>query len=262
MLGGALLAISPIQYILFIDVITAIIGICILLFFVKVPKKTIKKAETITPTYFQDLRLGIKYIRNNPFVMKFLAVGAIFNFCVTPAAILTPLQVARNYGNEVWSVLGFFPMGAEGRLAAIEVVFFVGMALGGLIIGIWGGFKNKSYTLAIATFSFGLGGVLLGIVDNFWIYLICMMMVGLFVNIFNAPMTTMLQTNTDSEYLGRVFSVLTMSTSLMMPLGMVLFGPLGDILKIEYLLISTSILIFAIGFIFAFDKTFLQAGRK
>lgn len=41
------------------------------------------------------------------------------------------------------------------------------MMAGGIIIASWGGFKNKTYTMAISAFGFGLGTVLLGIVPVF-----------------------------------------------------------------------------------------------
>jgi len=39
--------------------------------------------------------------------------------------------------------------------------------------------------------------------------------------------------NLDPAYLGRVFSVLVMLESLIMPLGMVLWGPMGDVAAIN-----------------------------
>lgn len=49
-------------------------------------------------------------------------------------------MVTRTFGDEAW------------RLTLNEIVFFVGSILGGGIISIWGGFKNKIYTLALRMF--------------------------------------------------------------------------------------------------------------
>ncbi len=47
---------------------------------------------------------------------------------MTPVAFLTPLLVARSFGEEVW------------RLTANEVTFFAGSILGGRFMTAWGGF--------------------------------------------------------------------------------------------------------------------------
>jgi len=41
------------------------------------------------------------------------------------------------------------------------------------------------------------------------------------------------------HFLGRVFGVLGMISSSMMPLGMLVFGPIADGIRIEWLLIGT-----------------------
>jgi DHA3 family macrolide efflux protein-like MFS transporter len=261
MAGGALLAVAPIHILMFIDVVTATIGISILLFFVKVPART-QPAE-IKPgarQYFHEIGEGLRYIGTKPFLKKFLFLSAVFSIMAAPLAAMTPLQVARNWGDGAWSLLGQLVFGPEQRLAAVEVTFFVGMMLGGLIIGVWGGFKNKSHTMALSTFFLGIGSIGLGLLTNFWLYLVCMGLGGLVMNLFNPPMMAILQTTVDSAYMGRVFSVLMMLSSVMMPLGMVIWGPLGDVVAIEWLLIGTGAFIFLMGFVFMYDKTLLKAG--
>jgi DHA3 family macrolide efflux protein-like MFS transporter len=202
----------------------------------------------------------LKYVSKQAFLRKFLLLSALFNIMVAPVAALTPLQVARDWGDGVWTVMGGFSFGAEQRLASIEVIFFAGMILGGLLIGAWGGFKNKSHTMALSTFLLGIGSVGLGLFTNFWLYMLCMGFLGLVMNLFNAPMMATLQTNVDGAYMGRVFSVLTMMGSVMMPLGMILWGPLSDAVAIDWLLIGTGAVIFLMGFVFMFDKVLLKAG--
>jgi DHA3 family macrolide efflux protein-like MFS transporter len=259
--GAALIAFFPIHMIMYIDVVTAIIGISILLIFVKVPARVrSEEKKSGAKQYFFEISEGMKYVGKQPFLRKFLLLSALFNIMVAPTAALTPLQVARDWGDGIWQILGGLSIGAAQRLAAIEVVYFVGMIIGGLVIGLWGGFKNKSHTMALSTFMLGIGSIGLGIFENFWLYLACMGFIGLIMNLFNAPMMAALQTNVDAAYMGRVFSVLTMMSSVMMPLGMVLWGPLSDYVAIDYLMIGTGIVVFLMGFIFIFDKVLLAAG--
>lgn len=261
MAGGALLSVAPIHTLMYIDVITAAIGIGILLFFVKTPALSQKnEGKAGVKQYFLEIGEGLRYVGEQSFVKKFLVLGALFNIMAAPAAVLTPLQVARDWGNGIWNIPGGLSFGAEQRLAAVEIVFFIGMMLGGLLMGTWGGLKNKSHSMALSTCLFGLGTIGLGLIIDFWLYLLCMGLTGLVMNLFNAPMMATLQTNVDGAYMGRVFSVLTMMSSLMMPLGMVLWGPLGDVVAIDWLLIGTGAFLFLMGFVFVFDKTLLKAG--
>ena len=261
--GGAMLAVAPIHILMFVDVVSAAVGISILLFFVKTYNPTDKtERKAGAKQYFVEIGQGIRYVRERLFLKKALVLSALFNIMIAPIAVMTPLQVARNYGNDVWTVFGGMPFGAEQRLATLEVVYFVGMMLGGLIIGIWGGFKNKSHTMALSTILLGAGAVGLGLIMNYWVYLLCMGMLGLVMNLFNPPMMAMLQTNVDAAYMGRVFSVLLMMGSLMMPLGMMVWGPLGNAVDIGWILMGTGVFIFIMGFVFIFDKTLVKAGKQ
>ena len=47
----------------------------------------------------------------------------------------------------------------------------------------------------------------------------------------------------------------------MMPLGMLIFGPISDMIKIEWLLIVTGILMFIQGFFLIGSKILMEAGK-
>jgi DHA3 family macrolide efflux protein-like MFS transporter len=167
MASGVLLTFAPIQYIFFIDVITAAIGISIVFFLVKVPvlpKANMPKAHEITASenskgisYFHDLKAGFSYISKHGLVLRLILFSGVFMFFSAPPAMLTPLQATRNFGAEVW------------RLTAIEVAFSIGMMAGGVLMSVWGGFKNRIHTMALATLFFGIESIALGLVTNFGI---------------------------------------------------------------------------------------------
>ena len=248
MLSGALLTLASIEIILFIDVITASTAVAILFILLNIPLHA-KATEKQTTSYFYDIKQGIDYVKNNPFVKKFFMFFAFFSILVAPSAFLTPLQVTRSFGNDVW------------RLAAVEVAFSLGMMLGGLLIALWGGFKNKVHTMSFSIFIIGVCTAFLGIVPNFWIYLGFMWTIGLLIPSFNTPVMVLLQEKVEINYLGRVFGVFTMIATSMMPLGMLFFGPLGDIIKIEWMLIATGMLMFMQGFFLLGNKVLLEAGK-
>jgi MFS transporter, DHA3 family, macrolide efflux protein len=248
MVSAALLTMASMEAIFFIDVVTAVIAVFILLTFLHIPIHA-KAAEKQTTSYFSDLKQGFIYIQNHAFVKKFFVFFAFFFVLAAPVAFLTPLQVTRSFGDDVW------------RLTAIEITFSIGMMLGGVFMASWGGFKNKIHTMTLAALVMGACTFALGVVPNFWIYIIFMGIVGVAMPIFNTPSTVLLQEKVEGDYLGRVFGVLGMISTSMMPLGMLIFGPIADIIDIEWLLIGTGLLMFIQGFFLVGSKVLLEAGK-
>ncbi len=121
MLSGALLTMSTIEVIFFIDIVTAVIAVFLLLIFLKVPAHD-KAQSQEKVSYFKDLQEGIAYIKGHTYVKKFFVFSAFFLFLAAPPSFLTPLQVTRSFGDDVW------------RLTAIEVTFSIGMMLGGVLM--------------------------------------------------------------------------------------------------------------------------------
>lgn len=249
MLAGVLLTFLPMAYIFFIDVGTAVIGISIVLFCVQVPKMERGPVTGGIRAYLTELKEGMGYIGGISWLKILLGYATLFGICMTPASMLTPLQVTRTFGDDVW------------RLTAIEIGFAVGMALGGLVISLWGGFKNKVHTMILACFLFGATTLLFGIVPSFWWYLLVMLLCGLSVPLFNTPTQTLMQSKLDPAMMGRVFSVMMMLNGLAMPIGMLLFGPLSDAVRIEVLLIVTGVLMLGSGFVVAASRTLNAAGE-
>ena len=251
MLSGALMTFAPLETLFFLDVITAIIGICIIFFFVKIPAKRPTESESQKQNgtaYFYDLKEGLKYIRKHGYVLRMIILSAVFLFVFAPTAFLTPLQVTRNFGKDVW------------RLSAIEITFSVGMMAGGILIGTWGGFKNRIYTMALSCVLCGILSAGLGLAPYFWLYLVIMGLIGLALPLYNAPSMVLLQTTVEPAFMGRVIAFFTMVSSTMMPLGMVLFGPVADIVSIDTLLIVTGSLATLLAIPMAASKTLRKAG--
>lgn len=247
MASGALLTLAPIEYIFGIDVITAAIAISILTFLLKIPvhQKALEKQDF---SYFIDLRDGIRYIHNHPFIKILFLFCAFFFVLATPVAFLTPLQTTRSYGGDIW------------RLTAIEIAFSGGMMAGGLLIAMWGGFRNRMHTMSLSIAITSVFVITLGLTPNFWLYLAFMAAIGISMPLFNTPFTVLLQQRVDESYLGRVFGVFTMISTSVMPLAMMVFGPLADTIRIEWLLLSTGALMAVEGLFMFSNKRLVAAG--
>jgi len=248
--SAAMLTMASMEMIFLVDVVTAAIAIAILMLFVHVrPVRKEAEEEAKTGGYLDDLLQGFRFIKHHAFLKEFFLFFALFYVLMAPAAFLTPLQVTRSFGDEVW------------RLTAIELAFSIGMMLGGVIIAAWGGFANKIHTMTFASLIMGFFTLCLGVVPFFWIYLCVVAFFGIAMPIFNTPTTVLLQEKIEETYLGRVYGVYGMISTSMMPIGMLIFGPLADVWKIERLLFVTGLLIVVLAFCLGRNKALLESGK-
>jgi len=248
MVAGALLSLAPFQVILYVDVATASLAVGLLALFLRVPPHA-KATHPQATGYFEDLRLGFGYVRSHRYLLGYFVYMALLFFLIAPAAFLTPLQTARTYGPEVW------------RLTALEIAFSAGMTVGGAVLAGINGFRNRMSTVVASTLVMAVCTAALGLAPPFWAYLTFMVLFGLAIPYFNTPLTTLLQEHVEGDYLGRVYSINSMISSSMMPVGMLAFGPLGDLIRIETLLIGTGAAMAVLGIGVLFSRNLMEMGE-
>ncbi|EQG43487.1 major Facilitator Superfamily protein [Clostridioides difficile DA00134] len=151
---------NKINQVLLIDVFTAIIAI-VLLIFIKIPKHDIPK-QTEKVSFFADMVSGIKYCFSDKFIRKVLFTYGAFMLLCVPSGFLIGLLIERTFGK------GYI------YLSIIEMIGFLGMVLGGLIIGVFGGFKNRNKTFFLAILSYAIFSIILGLVTQAWQFFIFM----------------------------------------------------------------------------------------
>ena len=228
---------SAIVPIFFIDVVTAVLGIGFLLA-IAVP--TVR--AVVDTGYFADLVKGVKYTFTHRFVRWLLALFAVIFILTVAPSMLTPLMVVRSFGSDA-------PADTSSDvwlLTVNELAFSVGMLLGGILIATWGGLKNKVLMIVASSVLFGALTLALGLSTNVWVLFAFMFLVGLAVPFFSTPATTLLQERVEVEYQGRVFGFVGVVMATAMPIGMVLFGPLADIVPVEWVLIGAGIATFVV----------------
>jgi DHA3 family macrolide efflux protein-like MFS transporter len=113
----------------------------------------------------------------------------------------------------------------------------------------WGGFKNRMVTIALACAAYGFSAVLLGASTNFIFYLVIMFFTGIFAPIFSASETVLIQETVSNDMQGRIFSIIDIIILSVMPIGMLIFGPIADITKVEHIMIATGLLMIVIGWV-------------
>ena len=116
--------------------------------------------------------------------------------------------------------------------------------------------------MALSGLIMGASTIVFGFVTHFPIYLTFMVICGLSLPFFNTPATVILQEKVDENYMGRVFGIFGMISSSVMPMSMLIFGPISDYIQIEYLLIATGIALVIQSFILTTNKILVLAGEK
>jgi len=219
-LGALLLAVLPMQGVLAVDIVTAAIAISMLIFFVKVPQPTTKpKLDKVTPrSLLADVRDAARYIVTWPGLFLLILMASLLNMFLAPGGNLLPLHVTT-----------FFGKGAQ-ELAWMQVAMGVGGIVGGLLLGVWGGFKRRVWTVLMGILGIGAGMLTFGLIpaNRFTWSLVSLGMVGLMASFANGSLGPLLQTKVPPEVQGRVFMLLSSLTLAMMPIGLFLSAPIAD----------------------------------
>ena len=229
--GGMVLGLMDISWTFLLDVVTATIALSIFIFIKVDPIKRAKRTTPVLHAMFE----GVRYTFGNPVLRTLIIYYSFAFFLLTPAAILTPLLVDRSFGPEVW------------RLTVNEISWTVGNLIGGILVSLRGHFKDKVKAIAISLVALGIGFALLGVASVFWLYLLIMMVVGIFMPILTTAETVMIQKITPPNKMGRVFSIVQVLSGSTIPLGMLFYGPLADRFSIESLLIVSGVLMAIVG---------------
>jgi MFS transporter, DHA3 family, macrolide efflux protein len=246
--SGGLMSWAALESIFFIDVVTAGLAVSLLLA-LKVAAHE-KATQAQSNGYLDDLKAGLSYIRATPVIKSLFGFYAAIFFLATPAIFLTPLLVTRSFGGEVW------------RLTANEVTFFVGSILGGVIMTAWGGFKNHFRTIGLASILWALLFAGLGLSRSFPLYLVIMFLAGIPMPLFSVPTTTLLQQIARPDMQGRVFGVYQLITTTVLPVGMLVFGPVADVITVEALLVLSSTIILIPALWIFFNRQFSLAAQS
>lgn len=233
LVAGGILVLGSISNILFIDVITAVIGVSILSF-IKIEQKSIQKIEKKAST-INDIKEGIRFSISDKLIGKLLLIYGIFIFLSVPSSFMSSLIITRNFGQDYM------------YLSICETIGFVGMFLGGLLLGTWGGFKNRNKTLTLGMILYSIFAIGLGLVTQYWMFVALIFFISFSIPIIQTTTMTMLQEKVQIEMQGRIFSLLNAIFSGLMPLGMILFGVLADIVSINYLIIPAGAILLLIG---------------
>ncbi|MBA4385492.1 MAG: MFS transporter [Anaerolinea sp.] len=223
-LGALLMSVLKFYQVISVDVVTAIIAITPLLF-IRIPQPVRADAGiVITPkVLLRDVVEGFKYMKNWKGLLYLTFLAAMLNFLLAPAGTLMPLMVTQHFNAGVW------------ELSALESSMGIGVVIGGLLLGVWGGFKSKIITSLTGVIGLGLGVLIFGLApaNAFWMAIVGMVLLGFMNPIANGPLQAIMQSKVAPEMQGRVMGTTGALCSAMMPLSMMVVAPVAEFLGLR-----------------------------
>jgi len=217
-LGALLLAVRPIQRILWLDMVTAALAIAPLLF-VRIPQPEIAATQHgERPSALREMAEGARYLWGRRGLSLLVATSALITFAVAPAAALIPLLVREH-----------FRMGAT-QYAWMGSAYGIGVVAGGLLLSGWGGFRRRMVTSLVGLVGAGLGLLVVGAASAtaFWLALAGIALAGFMVPLNGGPRQAICQSLVPPEMQGRFFTLSDSVHQAMAPLGLGISGPLAD----------------------------------
>jgi DHA3 family macrolide efflux protein-like MFS transporter len=226
LLGALAVEKLPIQGVLAIDVATAIPAVLTLLV-VNIPQP-VRAGENASgggrTRVLDDLYQGLRYVWRWKALMALAGVGVTIHMFGRAAGSLSPLLV-----------LDHFKAGASG-LGWWQSSDGIGLVLGGIVLGVWGGFRRKVVTQLMFLALDGLTILLVGLLPSsgFWLAIGLIFISGFSEAILLGLGGAIFQTLVPPEMQGRVFSLLISLSMAAMPLGLLMAGPTAEALGVSF----------------------------
>lgn len=232
-----LYSVWELNWIIFLDVIGALLG-CITVMLAHIPKLEMKQ-ENLERNFIREMRDGFLVLRDNKGLFALLLVGALYMLVYMPLNALYPLITAEHFA------------GTPLHISITEIAYASGMLIGGLLLGLIGGFKRRTLLISASILLMGIAVTASGMLpaNGFVIFVICCATMGLSVPFYSGVQTALFQRQIKPEYLGRVFSLTGSIISLAMPLGLILSGFFADQIGVSRWFMISGVLISGIAFL-------------
>ncbi len=221
-LGALLMALFPMAGVMLVDVGTALFAIVPLVFIhVPWPARSSGAVGEATASLWGEMIAGFRYLAERKGHLCLIIMAALINLCLVPAFSLLALLVSG-------------PLGGDAlRLGWMSSGFGIGTIAGGIILGIWGGFRRRILTTLSALVGLGVAVAALGLAQAYASALAAMLVVGLTVPFANGPIQAILQATIAADYQGRVFTLVGSLAAATAPLGLLLAAPVAEMVGVR-----------------------------
>ncbi|MFC7679473.1 MFS transporter [Paenibacillus sp. GCM10028914] len=224
-IAGALIALLGMAGTIAIDALTFLIS-AIIIAFISNPesdespdanKQDSHNLKTDSKSVLGDIKEALTFIGKHSLLLTTTCLAAFINFCLTPLNVLQPVYVRE--------ILG----GDAGGMSLLGTGLLIGMILGGLWLGNYGGKFRKSSLILFGTLLLVAGYMLMSLpailpAMRMEVAVVSMFINGFAVTVASTPVSTYLMEVTPREMLGRIGALLGVMCTAAMPLGSFLTG--------------------------------------
>ncbi|MFX0022677.1 MAG: MFS transporter [Candidatus Hermodarchaeota archaeon] len=246
-IGAVVIAFWSIEHILWIDVITFIIAVIPLLF-ISIPSVERDQDKEEDYSFMNEFKEGIGLLKTTPGFLILAVWSLLVNFLSVPFGTLLPYFVRVTHS------------GTESHFAMLLVFLQAGSIIGALVISIKKDWRRKILIIMGGSAITFIGFVIVALAPT---GLFLMMGIGEFIRGFTLAAGlpvyfTILQTAVPQDKQGRIFSIDATLSFAIMPFGMLIAGPLANLMGIVNFFILLSIL----GIAVCLGTYFLTGIRK
>ncbi|WP_312644817.1 MFS transporter [Hydrogenoanaerobacterium sp.] len=182
-----------------------------------------RQSHSTAPHVIKEVKAGLSILKQEKGLTSLLAISALYAVIYFPIGTLYPLITMTYFG------------GTFAQSSLVEVVFSVGMLLGSLLLGMFGGKINKAKAISGSIALYGAGVMLTGLLPptGLAVFVFLSALMGISVPFYTGVETSILQMKIKEEYLGRVLSLSSSISMVAMPLGLVLSGTFAEVIGVE-----------------------------
>jgi MFS transporter, DHA3 family, macrolide efflux protein len=216
-LAGLLLPLIELTGILTIDVVTFLLAISALLaVHVPQPART-EEGQQVQGGILQEAAYGFKYIFARRGLLGLLIFFIVLNFIIgLSGPLFSPFILERTNQN-------------SATLGVVTSANAIGAVIGGLLIGLWGGFKRRMNSIFLGEALTGLFLlVIFGMGRSIPVWVIGAVIGGIFPIFTNGASQAIWQSKVAPDVQGRVFSARRMIAWSVGPITPILAGLLAD----------------------------------
>lgn len=226
--GALAMSLMPFQGALMIDVFTAVLGIVPLLIYA-IPQVEIAKADRLG--LWQEFREGVSLVWENAALRRLFSLETLVILVIMPCFSLVPLLITQHF------------KGTAGTVAIMEGLAGLGMLAGGMSVAVFNP-KRKLFTFLIGLSISCLTVALTAFTPSnmFWVAVFFWAVSGFAYSFGNAPLTAILQSTIPNRLQGRAFSLLATMMGLAAPVGLAIFGPLGNLIGTQAVFIYSGVI--------------------
>lgn len=251
-LGALAIGFLSIGNVLLLDIVGALVAITALLF-IHIPNPEIaEQAKASFDQVWKDMKIGFQEIYLNKGLLYLFLYSIIAMFCIMPVAVLFPLMTINHFG------------GDKFEMSLIEIIWGVGMLLGGSVLGIWKPNINKVVMINLMNIIIGITFSWSGWLTaaQFIFFAILTAVGGVAASLYNASFTTLIQEEIKPNMLGRVFSLYYSLIVIPSVVGLLCTGFIADFIGISQTFVILGLLISLVGVVSFFTPSLMKLGSK